>query len=136
MDDITTPVLTEETPAPRVVDPASLEAALLSKDSTMGTPADIAAAFFQMNLPRLKSLLTTLSRRQVERAIICAAAYPHVPEGYQPRSREETQLARSIEQMVACKILMEEQVKVEKVDKAQKEVQTENETLIKGETNG
>ena len=134
MDDISTPSNTTE--EPRKVDPETLEAALLSKDSSMGTPADIAAAFFKMNLPRLKTLLDTLSSREIKRAVICAAAYPLVPKDYKPRSQQESQLARSIEQMVACKVLMEEQVKLEKIDKAQKTEDTNNElSLIKGDQN-
>lgn len=117
------------------VNPQSLEEAMLSKDQSMGTPADIAAAFFKMNYPRLKGLLGTLSRRQVERAVICAAAYPLVPEGYAPRSKEEHQLARSIEQMVLTKMIMEEQVKLTKIDGAQKLEEQNNETIIKGEDN-
>jgi hypothetical protein len=120
------------------VDPALLEEKMIEKEkidsvpAQIGNPEDLAAAFFRQNYPRVKALLGKLSKRGIERAVMCAAAYPLVPEGYKWRSEEERQLAWSLEQMIACKALMIESVKLQKMTSTE-DLEKQNElSLDKG----
>ncbi len=124
----------EDTNVPAAeVEPAALEAAMIRNDEAMGTPADIAAAFFQRNYPRIKHLLKVMSRRSIERSVICAASYPLVPDGYKPKNQQESELAWVIEQMVACKVTMIEQMKLHKLNNTEELENEESTSLIKGE---
>lgn len=120
---------------PASVNPAELEEAMLTNDKAMGTPADIAAVFFQRNYPRLKYLLGHLSRRSLERAVICAAAFPLVPEGLKPKNKEESELAWVLEQMISCKVTMISQMELHKLNNVEElEAKNKNnESLTKGE---
>lgn len=123
----------EEVLPTKPIDPSELELAMVNKDGQMGTPADIAAVFFQRNYPRIRHLLTSLSRRSLERAVLCAAAYPLVPENIKPRSKEENELAWVLEQMIGCKITMIEQMKLHKLNSIDELTKVDdNESLTKG----
>jgi|GEM_PF-5827868 hypothetical protein len=128
----------------QVVEPAALETKMLEKEvaasstpAAIGNPEDLAAAFFKQNYPRVKRLLGTLSRRGVERAVMCAAAYPLVPAGYKWQSEEERELAWALEQMIACKALMIESTKLNKLNSVEELEKLNKQSLTKGEnTNG
>lgn len=123
------------------VDPSVLEQKMLEKHEgaeAAGSPADIAAVFFQRNYPRMKTLMANMSKRGIERSMICAAAYPLVPKDLKPQNKEEHELAWVLEQMVTCKVLMIEQMKLDKLNSVDELKTEENLTLEKGkeQTNG
>lgn len=123
------------------LDAALVESEMLKKEDAskaqpIGNPEDLAAVFFQRNYPRMRGLVKNMSRRGMERALICAAAFPLVPKEMKPQSREEHELAWVLEQMVACKAMMIEATKLHKMNAAE-ESQVEQElSLNKGETHG
>lgn len=132
-DDQTLPTLASEI---QKVNPELLENAMIEKEkqqqNPMGNPEDLAAAFFQKNFPRIKYLMKNLSKRAIERAVVCASAYPLVPGGYKPKDKAETELAWAIEQMVACKVMMIEAMKLQKLESID-QLTENNESLTKGE---
>lgn len=145
MSDDVKQTLTQEL---QTIDPGFLEQKMLEKEadsapvapesmSQFGNPEDIAAAFFKQNFPRVKGLLAKLSKRGIQRAVICAAAYPLVPDGYKPKDEDEHKLAWALEQMIACKSMMIEATKLHKIESINdiKPVD-ESLSLTKGDENG
>lgn len=143
MSELNEQALTVQVEAPPAVDPAALEAKMVEKESiqppgqvspaAIGAPEDLAAAFFRQNYPRVRALLSKLSKRAIERAVMCAAAYPLVPKGYKWQSEDERQLAWALEQMIACKAMMIEASKLTKLAQAEELEKNNNLTLNKGE---
>ncbi len=121
-----------------VYSPEVLEQKMLEKNeqsSGIGNPEDLAAAFFKQNYPRLKNIVNNISRNGLERAVICAAAYPLVPDGYKVKTDDEKFLSHVLEQMVYSKIMMVEVAKLQKIEQAQDLEKMNELTITKGENN-
>lgn len=76
------------------------------KTEQLYSPEDIAAAYFTRAFPRMKQLVMDMSKKELQRVIICAAAYPLTPAGFSIRSEREGMLAHDLEHMVMSKSVM------------------------------
>ena len=97
----------------------------------IGSPEDLAAAFFKKEKPHLKMLLQKMSAKQLRRFVMNVAAFPLVDKGDLPQTEEEKQAAYIFSEMSLNKTLMILSVEMKKAEqtlKAQKEEKENGET--------
>lgn len=95
------------------------------------SPEDIAAAFFQLEYPRYKSLISQLSRNELERLALNLAGGELVPMQNQLKSEKEKSAYYLGSQMSQNRVIMQLSVEMEKAEKAQaalEEVNNKEET--------
>lgn len=117
------------------VDPAKFEAALLQNELSkdIGSPADLAAAFFDKHLFALKTRVNMLSLRQLKRVMMSVASYPFAKVEYEPRSGIEKEVAYHFDQLIHTKAIMQLEFEREKVLKAMEDEEKNKTELSKGD---
>lgn len=104
------------------------------------SPADMAAAFYSLEQPRLKILVDDMSLRQIRRLFWNLVSYPFIKPENSLIDEVEKKAFYIAEQMMSNKAIMQLSLEMEKAEKAMaeqdknsKEVEVQQLTLNKGE---
>jgi hypothetical protein len=96
-------------------------------------PEDLAAAFFRLQGPRLKELLSKLNAKQLRRVVLNACSYPFTEKAYNPRTQTEKQTLYLIHEMVLNRSIMQLHFEMQKAEEAANKQET---NPPEGEKNG
>jgi len=107
------------------------------KTQTGLSPEDVAAAFFQLEYPRFKGMLSVLSRNELERLCLNLAAKELVPDANKLKTDKERSAMYLGDQMIFNRVVMQLTVEMQKAEEAQKilEQNKTEETNTQGESN-
>lgn len=131
---------TDETYAQQLetVEPVAEQPVVLTKPDytpgSLGSPADLAGAFFRKEKPVLKALLANLSAKQLRRVFMNAAAFPFTDAGDVPRTEVEKKAAYIFSEMTMNKCLMILTRELEKVQEAETKAQQAQAAAVREET--
>ena len=84
------------------------------------SPEDVAAAFFALEMPRLRAAILTMSQKQLRRFLFNLVAYPLVPEGAEMKTDLEKSAYYLAEQMISNKTMMQLHAEMQRAENAQK----------------
>jgi hypothetical protein len=104
------------------ISPSEVEQKMVEKELSAdpsGTPADKAAAFFQMSALKLKSLIDNMSLRELKRMVMNVGTYPYLDRNYEVKKGSvEEKATYCFNEMVWQKTIMQLQFEQEKAEKA------------------
>lgn len=78
--------------------------------------ADVAAAFFRLNAPKFKELLTKMAPYQIRNALMNAVTYPFTDTEYNPETEEERSFAYLVHEMLLNRTIMQLSFEMDKAE--------------------
>lgn len=94
-----------------------------AKNPDLHSPADIAAAFFMMQGPKLARNLEKMSVKQLRRMIMYVASFPLNDKTFKPKTDKEASAAYTFNEMTFNRAIMQLQAEYDKASKtSQKEI--------------
>lgn len=107
---------------------------IVKQNTQTHSPADQAAAHFQLKYPHFKNSLKTLKKRELERVLLNLVAGPLVPKENQLKGEYEKKVWYLGEELIQALTIMRIEMEMQRMEHTHKE---ELETIKEGEkTNG